>query len=69
VPLTPKLVRVLTEWKLACPKGVAGLVVPNTDGKICTNWSPKISRVSATDVFRNETKLFVSKIVDSDNPK
>jgi integrase len=34
VPLTPKLVRVLTEWKLACPKGDAGLVFPNTDGKI-----------------------------------
>jgi integrase len=34
VPLTPKLVRILTEWKLACPKGDAGLVFPNTDGKI-----------------------------------
>jgi integrase len=34
VPLTPKLVRVLTEWKLACPKGDPGLVFPNTDGKI-----------------------------------
>jgi len=34
VPLTPKLVRVLTEWKLACPKGDAGLVFPNTDGNI-----------------------------------
>jgi integrase len=34
VPLTPKLVRVLTEWKLACPKGDRGLVFPNTDGKI-----------------------------------
>jgi integrase len=34
VPLTPKLVGVLTEWKLACPKGDAGLVFPNTDGKI-----------------------------------
>jgi integrase len=34
VPLTPKLVRVLTEWKLACPKGDADLVFPNTDGKV-----------------------------------
>jgi integrase len=34
VPLTPKLVRVLTEWKLACPKGDAGLVFPNTDGNV-----------------------------------
>jgi integrase len=34
VPLTPKLVGALTEWKLACPKGDAGLVFPNTDGKI-----------------------------------
>jgi integrase len=34
VPLTPKLARVLTEWKLACPKGDAGLVFPNTDGNV-----------------------------------
>jgi integrase len=34
VPLTPKLVRALTEWKLGCPKGDAGLVFPNTDSKI-----------------------------------
>jgi integrase len=34
VPLTPKLVRELTEWKLACPKGDAGLVFPNTDGNV-----------------------------------
>lgn len=34
VPLTPKLVRELTEWKLACPKGDAGLVFPNTEGKV-----------------------------------
>jgi integrase len=34
VPLTPKLVRALTEWKLACPKGDAGLVFPNTAGNI-----------------------------------
>ncbi len=34
VPITPKLVSVLTEWKLACPKGDAGLVFPNSDGKV-----------------------------------
>jgi integrase len=34
VPLTPKLASVLTEWKLACPKGEAGLVFPNEDGKV-----------------------------------
>jgi integrase len=34
VPLTPKLVTILTEWKLACPKGDLGLVFPNGDGKI-----------------------------------
>ena len=34
VPLTPKLALVLTEWKLACPKGDAGLVFPNTDGNV-----------------------------------
>jgi integrase len=34
VPLTPKLVRALTEWKLVCPKGGAGLVFPNTDGNV-----------------------------------
>jgi integrase len=34
VPLTPKLVSVLTEWKLACPKGEAALVFPNGAGKV-----------------------------------
>jgi len=34
VPITPKLASVLTEWKLACPKGGAGLVFPNGDGKV-----------------------------------
>jgi integrase len=37
VPLTPKLASVLTEWKLACPKGEAGLVFPNGSGKIETH--------------------------------
>ena len=34
VPLTPKLASVLTEWKLACPKGEAGLVFPDRNGKV-----------------------------------
>lgn len=34
VPLTPKLVAVLREWKMACPKGALGLVFPNTEGKV-----------------------------------
>jgi integrase len=34
VPLTPKLVHAMTEWKLACPKGDPGLVFPNTEGKV-----------------------------------
>jgi integrase len=34
VPLTPKLASALTEWKLACPKGEAGLVFPNGNGKV-----------------------------------
>lgn len=34
VPLTPKLVSALTEWKLACPRGAAGLVFPNGAGKV-----------------------------------
>jgi integrase len=34
VPLTPKLVSVLTQWKLACPKGEAGLVFPDSKGKV-----------------------------------
>jgi integrase len=34
VPLTPKLVRELTEWRLACPKGDAGLAFPNTEGRV-----------------------------------
>jgi integrase len=33
VPLTPKLVAVLREWKLACPKGRDDLVFPNRKGK------------------------------------
>jgi integrase len=34
VPITPKLASVLMEWKLACPKGEAGLVFPNGDGTV-----------------------------------
>jgi integrase len=34
VPLTPKLASALTEWKLACPKGEAGLVFPNGNGRV-----------------------------------
>jgi integrase len=34
VPITPKLAAVLTEWKLACPKGESGLVFPNGDGTV-----------------------------------
>jgi integrase len=44
VPLTPKLASVLTEWKLACPKGEAGLVFPNGSGKVEAH-SNIISRV------------------------
>jgi integrase len=44
IPLTPKLVAVLREWMLQCPKGKHGLVFPNTDGKV--EWhSNIISRV------------------------
>jgi integrase len=44
IPLTPKLVAVLREWKVACPKGTLDLVFPNTDGKV--EWhSNIISRV------------------------
>jgi integrase len=34
VPLPPLVVNVLREWKLACPKGEAGLVFPNGKGKV-----------------------------------
>ncbi|WP_456770940.1 tyrosine-type recombinase/integrase [Bradyrhizobium sp. USDA 4448] len=34
VPITPKLARTLAQWKLACPKGDAGLVFPTTEGKV-----------------------------------
>ncbi|MEQ1956883.1 site-specific integrase [Mesorhizobium sp. CN2-181] len=34
IPLVPKLVKMLREWKLACPKGDDGLVFPNGQGNI-----------------------------------
>jgi integrase len=40
VPLTPKLLAVLREWKLECPKGKHGLVFPNTEGGI--DWHSNI---------------------------
>ena len=32
VPLSPMLINVLREWKLACPKGALDLVFPNGNG-------------------------------------
>jgi integrase len=34
VPLAPMVVNTLKEWRLACPKGEAGLVFPDDDGKV-----------------------------------
>jgi integrase len=34
IPLMPIVVNTLKEWKLACPKGEAGLVFPNTEGGV-----------------------------------
>jgi len=34
VPLTPLVSSTLKEWKLACPKGGAGLVFPNNKGNV-----------------------------------
>ena len=34
VPLVPMVVNTLKEWRLACPKGQAGLVFPNDAGKV-----------------------------------
>ncbi|AWN47629.1 site-specific integrase [Methylobacterium terrae] len=34
IPLPPNLLRVLKEWKLACPNGKLGLVFPNGNGGI-----------------------------------
>lgn len=34
IPLPPIVVNTLKEWKLACPKGSAGLVLPNTEGGV-----------------------------------
>lgn len=34
MPVTPKLLQVLREWRLRCPKGELGLVFPNGVGKI-----------------------------------
>jgi integrase len=34
VPLPPQLVKILREWKLACPNGPLGLAFPNSAGKV-----------------------------------
>jgi integrase len=34
IPLAPDVVNTLREWKLACPKGEAGLVFPSSTGRI-----------------------------------
>ena len=34
IPLISELVRLLREWKLACPKGELGLVFPNGEGNV-----------------------------------
>jgi integrase len=34
IPMSPMVVNVLREWRLACPKGDAGLVFPNGNGNI-----------------------------------
>jgi integrase len=40
VPIPPRLLSVLREWKLACPPGKLGLAFPNGDGKI--DWHANI---------------------------
>jgi integrase len=34
IPMSPMVANALREWKLACPKGVANLVFPNTAGNV-----------------------------------
>jgi integrase len=34
IPMSPMVVNVLREWKLACPKGKLGLVFPNGNGNV-----------------------------------
>lgn len=34
IPMSPMVVNVLREWKLACPKGELGLVFPNGNGNV-----------------------------------
>jgi integrase len=34
IPMSPMVVNALKEWRLACPKGVAGLVFPNGRGNV-----------------------------------
>ena len=34
IPMTPGVLNVLREWRLACPKGELGLVFPNGNGRI-----------------------------------
>jgi integrase len=43
IPIGPFVVNVLKEWRLACPKGAAGLVFPNTQGGV-ENHSNILSR-------------------------
>jgi integrase len=42
VPLPPMVVNTLKQWKLACPKGKAGLVFPDAEGNVDTHGRAKI---------------------------
>jgi integrase len=62
VPLTPKLVGILKEWKLACPKGPQELVFPDDDGTV----------VSLTVIRRQalgKTQIAAGLSRDAINPK
>ena len=72
VPITPKLASILTEWKLACPKGQAGLVFPNGDGTvewhsniISRVWIPLQLAAGVREQVRDEN----GKLVRDDNGK
>jgi integrase len=61
VPLTPKLVAMLREWRLACPKGTLDLVFPNGAGKVESHaniinrcWWPLQVAAGVADVAKDD---------------
>lgn len=62
IPLSPMVVNVLREWKLACPKGELGLVFPNSLGNIESH-SNLVNRIW------RPTQVAAGVIDDEGNPR